>query len=644
MDRSLYDMVKEKSDIVKTISSFLDVQKKGNAYVSLCPFHHDTRPSMSINPQMNIFKCFVCGVGGNPIGFVFKYLSLSRSMTLEEATRRTAQINGIILPKRALEAFEERENKVLSKENMALKDLASFYRLMLKTKMGEKALSYLKGRRMDDDVLEHFGIGYAPKDNSLAIKTLRDKKGYDIQVLEKAGIISTNSSQLVDRYSDRIMFPLKDKDGLPVGFSGRKYAKEDAEAPKYVNSPETGLFKKSTLLYNLDNALLTAKKDGYLYVTEGFMDVIALYRAGINSAVALMGTNLSKEHLSLLRGLKVEVRLSLDSDAPGQKATQKWLGPLTQFKIPFKITKPFDLEKDGKDADEVLDKYGKEVLSKKITDLLDPISYAVSTLDPKSPTFLRDFDDVISRLSPNFRFLSPTEQGLLEERLSALSGLEAARFHARLAKDNITPFEENKEEPAPVLTTSNEQKYDGQLNLKNMAELKQRSFNKYISGKTLFIEAQIISRIPLSRKAMEICLANGFVFSCPTFRVLEKYIFQAYNKRGDEVGQGLSPAQLDEAKTDLEFAIRERQEEGVPTVLTLSEAEAAFQNLNLLTPEDYKDESFEQLLEMHREGIKEDKMSNPDNPSLPTLYEYKKKTTKIKVRKATRRIIENVKQ
>lgn len=637
MDRSLYDLVKSKSDIVKTISSFLDVQKKGNSFVSLCPFHKDTRPSMSINPQMNIFKCFVCGVGGNPIGFVFKYLSLTRSITMAEAVRRTAQINGIVLPKNTLEEFEQSENKALSKENLALKDLASFYRLMLRTKIGEKALKYLRDRQMDDDVLEHFGIGYAPKDNSLAIKTLRDKKGYDVSVLEKAGIISANSTQLVDRYSERIMFPLKDRDGLPVGFSGRRYLPEDKDSPKYVNSPETDLFKKSNLLYNLDNALVTAKKDGYLYVTEGFMDVIALYRAGVNSAVALMGTNLSKEHLNILKNLGVEIRLSLDSDMPGQKATQKWLGPLTQFKIPFKVTRPFQLEEDGKDADEVLDKYGKETLLKKMNDLLDPISYAVDCLDKNDASYLKKLDDTISRLSPNYSFLSPTEKGLLEQKLSILTGLDATQFHNRLTKDNIVPFKEKVVEEAPILFTTKEQKFDGQINLKELAKLKQGKVGKYISGETLFIEAQIISRLPLSHMAFDKYKNSGFIFSSPTFRVLAKYICDEYQKSQEKKLPNLDLAQLDDAKTDLEFMIQSKIDEGVSPVLSLNEAESAFQNLNLLTPEDYKDESFLELLKKHQERIEEDKLSDPNKRNLGQLYDMCKKTKKINVPRRGRR-------
>lgn len=243
-NKDLYDLVKQKSSIVKTVSSFIDVQKKGNSIVAVCPFHNDTHPSMSVNATLNIFKCFVCGAGGNPIGFVQKYIGLSRSISLEEAIKRTAEINGIILPKNSLTSLVEVERKSLPPESKALDDLASFYRMELRTQAGAKAFEYLKNRKMDDSVLEHFGIGYAPKDNTLAIRTLREKKGYSIDVLEKAGILSSNSETLKDRYSERIMFPLKDSDGHAVGFSGRKYLPDDPSTSKYINSPETDFIQE----------------------------------------------------------------------------------------------------------------------------------------------------------------------------------------------------------------------------------------------------------------------------------------------------------------------------------------------------------------------------------------------------------------
>lgn len=146
-NKDLYDLVKQKSSIVKTVSSFIDVQKKGNSIVAVCPFHNDTHPSMSVNPTLNIFKCFVCGAGGNPIGFVQKYIGLSRSISLEEAIKRTAEINGIILPKNSLTSLEEVERKSLPPESKALDDLASFYRMELRTQAGAKAFEYLKIER-----------------------------------------------------------------------------------------------------------------------------------------------------------------------------------------------------------------------------------------------------------------------------------------------------------------------------------------------------------------------------------------------------------------------------------------------------------------------------------------------------------------
>lgn len=627
-NKDLYDLVKQKSSIVKTVSSFIDVQKKGNSIVAVCPFHNDTHPSMSVNATLNIFKCFVCGAGGNPIGFVQKYIGLSRSISLEEAIKRTAEINGIILPKNSLTSLVEVERKSLPPESKALDDLASFYRMELRTQAGSKAFEYLKNRKMDDNVLEHFGIGYAPKDNTLAIRTLREKKGYSIDVLEKAGILSSNSETLKDRYSERIMFPLKDSDGHAVGFSGRKYLPDDPSTSKYINSPETDLFKKSTLLYNLDNAIQTAKRDGYIYVTEGFMDVIALYRAGINSAVALMGTNVSATHLQILKKLNVEVRLSLDSDGPGQNATKKWLTAFTSSGIKFKITRPFNLEKDGKDADEVLDKYGSEIMVSKMNDLLDPITYAVLCLDKNKGDYIKNLDTVVSRLSSNYSYLSITEKGLLEQFLSSCTGLSASSFHERLVKDNKLPFEEVAETndlSSPILYTSDSDKFNGQINLKLLGIKKQREFGGTLSDKTMYTEAQILARLPLSYDAAKQLEGSNFWFYNKVYRLISNYILSQYHYRVDTSNLGLDGAELDKAKTDLEFHLDQLNEEGVQSILTKDEVEKAFDFLNLMTSDDYRNDSFKELLENHRNYVDDENMSKKIGNDLDALADYKRK-------------------
>lgn len=639
MNRSVYDLVKSKSDIVKTVGSFLEVQKKGSVYVALCPFHKDTRPSMSVNPSMNIFKCFVCGAGGNPVGFVFKYLNLARSASLEEAVKRTAQINGITLPKDVAETLSQGERKTLSPEAMALDDLAGFYRMELRTAEGARAMDYLRKRGMGEDALERFGIGYAPRDATLAIRTLREKKKVPVEVLENAGILAGEASSLKDRYSERIMFPLKDAEGHAVGFSGRKYLPDDPSSAKYVNSPETDLFKKSALLYNFDNASMSARKDGFLYVTEGFMDVVALYRAGITSAVALMGTNLSREHLGILKKLGVEIRLCLDGDAPGREATKKCLLPLTQAKIPFKVTLPFEVDAEGKDADEFLERAGKEALLSRVNRLVDPILYAAQALDSNKGDYLKDLDAIVGKLSPNYAFLSPSERELLEVGLAKLSGVPASSFRERLSQVNATPFQAAPTPFAPILTTPSRSKYDGQVRLTEFALKKQREWARKDGGwKTLFNEAQILARLLLSYQAVLDVRESGFRFSSSLFRLIATYVVKAYGEEG-ATARYLDGKGLDAAREDFLFHVEEREKEGANSLVATKEVDALFANLNLLTPSDYKEETFQELLSTHSALVDEQEALRKaeEGQDIGPLVDLRSRHTQIKKVKGRKR-------
>ncbi len=368
---NIFRLVAQKASIVQVVSFYLgskNLIRKGKVYMSVCPFHHDTHPSMRIDPSRNIFKCFACGTGGDSISFVEKYAHLSPM----EALKKVCEICSIPLPtniKNSQPYVNPLEEKYPD-ELKALVDLKKFYQLTLKSTDGKAGLDYLKGREIPDEVIEHFGIGFAPKDDTLAVSSLRNKLNYDVKVLETAGIIA-NSSVLKDHYSSRVMFPIEDNYGHTVAFSGRKILPEQ-EGGKYVNYLETPLFKKSEILYHFYKAKETAHRDGYIYVMEGFMDVIASVRAGINSVVGLMGTALTDEHIKALSSLKCEIRLCLDSDEAGQGGMERALPSLLKAGLPFRVVRRF---KGGKDADEILTKQGKESLVTQLNMLYDPFLF-----------------------------------------------------------------------------------------------------------------------------------------------------------------------------------------------------------------------------------------------------------------------------
>ena len=435
--------VHDKADIVKVTSAFLKVIPKGNRFTAICPFHADTNPSLSINPEKNIFKCFVCGAGGDSINFVRRYTGVS----FREAVERVAQIMGIPIPT----SFGKQTAAApkVTGAQMALDDLQKFYRMMLVSPQGQRALDYLHNRGMDDATIEKFGIGYAPADGTMAIRSLRDKMGRSVEDLEEAGILSKGSAQLRDRYTERIMFPIRDAFGHTVGFSGRKYLPDDPSDSKYINSPETSLFIKSKLLYNLDNAWEPARKAGYIYVLEGFMDAIAVTRAGIPAAVALMGTALTKEHIGLLQRLHVQVRLCLDSDAAGQLAERNNAPLLSQAGVPYRVVKPFT---QGKDADEVLHNAGPEALVAALNNLLDALTFRLQTLEPTSPDYLRSVDRIIAESGAEISALSPSEKELLIQNLVSSTNLNEDYWRSVLTRSPA---------PAPQLATPSVPQQEG---------------------------------------------------------------------------------------------------------------------------------------------------------------------------------------
>lgn len=364
---TLTEKVNEKADILKVVSYYLgsnNIIRQGKAYKALCPFHDDHNPSMNINPERNTYKCFTCGHGGMSVKFVEEYAHLSRI----DAIKKVCEICSIPLPKDFHgNTVEDNFRKEHQKELEAMEFINRFYRLSLQSKGGSAAMDYLTKRGISKEVIDHFSIGFAPDDSSLSINALREN-GYEIRTLESAGIITSNSSELLDRYSHRIMFPIHDNYGRLVAFSGRIIDKLQ-DGGKYVNSPETSLFKKSEVMYHFYKAREEAIRCGHIYLVEGYMDAIALVRAGIVQVAALMGTALTKEHIETLKKLKVEVRLCLDSDEAGQEGEERALKLLVDSGIQYRIVRRFT---KGKDADEVLTQYGEETLKAQLNRLVDP--------------------------------------------------------------------------------------------------------------------------------------------------------------------------------------------------------------------------------------------------------------------------------
>lgn len=365
--QELVDAILSKTDIVNVVKAYIPVTKKGRNYMAICPFHDDNHPSLSISPERQIFKCFVCGTAGNAITFVSKYEKIS----FDDAVRKVAEIIGFHDERLEKEAFIPKKNPTLEPLHKCIDDLQKLYQYSLNVSEGKEAKDYLDERNIDEKQIEKYKIGYALQDGRKTVEYLLGH-GHSLKSIQDIGI-ALASANAKDGNAGRVIFPLCDPNGQVVGFSARKLKKE--QDPKYVNSPETPIFHKGRILYNYHNVKGTARHDGYVYVLEGFMDVMALDKAGISSAVALMGTALSSEQIKLLRKLNCEVRLCLDGDNAGQMGMMKMITQLNDSGIPFRlVSNPNDL----RDPDEILQESGAEALKEAMQNLVDPMDFQIN--------------------------------------------------------------------------------------------------------------------------------------------------------------------------------------------------------------------------------------------------------------------------
>ncbi|VEU76011.1 DNA primase [Mycoplasmopsis columboralis] len=339
------DLIIRSSNIVNIIGQFIQLTKKGNNYLGVCPFHADTSPSLTVSESKNIYKCFACGHSGNVVKFVKEFKNISFMQALEFlAKEANLQIN--------FDSFKTYETPRKDPNQQKLFDLLEAANLYFKLNVSNlETQKFLDYRKLNDaEILETFDIGYAPLTNYLEI--LKTNNLYSDLDLNNVGLINDDLNLI---FKNRVTFAIKNEFGEVVGFSGRQLNNDKSYA-KYLNSPESLIFKKSKILYNFHNAKETAMEKHSIIIVEGFMDVIALYKSGFKNVIALMGTALTDDHLKLLNDLKVI--LFLDNDTAGQSATYKSLLKLIKHKFEVEVV----VNKFNKDPDEILHTNGKEFL------------------------------------------------------------------------------------------------------------------------------------------------------------------------------------------------------------------------------------------------------------------------------------------
>ena len=348
------EQVRSAVNIADFIGQYVQLKKAGKNLFGLCPFHEERTPSFSVNEQKQIFHCFSCGRGGN----VFSFIMDLENLSFPEAIVKVADFGHIDLP-----ATYTAQSQPATPRDQQQADLLKLYadsakmyqHILVNTELGEPALKYLHERGLDDETIKTFGIGYAPA-NQLLLDFFKEHQT-DYQLLRQSGLfIENQSGDLRDRFIDRVLFPIKDASGRVIAFSGRILKKSPNE-PKYLNSPETKLFNKRSVLFNFDLARGPIRQQKSVVLFEGFMDVIAAYRSGIQNGVASMGTSLTDEQIYMLERVTDTLYVCYDSDMPGQKATDralKLLGGNSRLNLGV-IQMP-----DGMDPDEYLRAQGQE--------------------------------------------------------------------------------------------------------------------------------------------------------------------------------------------------------------------------------------------------------------------------------------------
>ena len=355
------DYIFDNIDIVSLVSEYVKLEKRGQNYLGLCPFHNEKTPSFTVSPEKKIAHCFGCGKGGN----IFQFVSLIENITYNQAIAKLGTRLGLDLESNDNKEASYDLNNELDIMYYGHRLLADYYNyILLNTKEAEDALKYLLDRGLSEDVIKHFNLGYAPRDNNIALNFFNSNK-INLDLMVEAGLLGKNDNgDYYDVFKDRVMFPIKNNQNQVVAFSGRTMS-TDKSVPKYYNTHETKIFEKRTVLYNYSDARSFIAKENEVILCEGYMDVIKAHQNGMKNAVALMGTNIDNNKLKEVLSLVKKITLSLDNDEAGSKAQIEIGNRIIQttdnvYKLKFSGAKDLDeflTEKNTKNPDFDVENY-----------------------------------------------------------------------------------------------------------------------------------------------------------------------------------------------------------------------------------------------------------------------------------------------
>ncbi|WP_105145326.1 DNA primase [Streptococcus suis] len=456
--------IKQALNIVDVVGETIALTKAGRNYIGLCPFHGEKTPSFNVVEDKQFYHCFGCGKSGD----VFKFVEETRGIPFAEAVAVLAEKAGFQVefqPTNHLQPKRENPHQALYDIHQ---DATKFYHaLLMTTKMGEEARKYLHQRGLTDEVIKNFQLGLAPDGQNILYQKL--SQNYDEESLLHSGLFNPSEQNMIfDAFQGRIMFPLTDEYGRVIAFSGRIWTEKDLQnkqLAKYKNSRSTAIFNKSYELYHLDKAKAVIKKQREVYLMEGFLDVIAAHRAGIENAVASMGTALTREHVGHLAKFCKKIVLTYDGDKAGQAATMKALDELRDFQVEI-VSLP-----DNMDPDEFLQKNSEEALHQVLTkSRISDVEFLIDYLKPENPDNLQMQIEFVDKIAPIIArvssitaqntyifkvadFLSDFDYGRVEQAVNAVRLNQRQQRSQQLTSQHVEQIQLPSVQPITRLTS-----------------------------------------------------------------------------------------------------------------------------------------------------------------------------------------------
>ncbi|MDU5471250.1 MAG: DNA primase [Peptoniphilus harei] len=438
---NVLDEIRDRADIVDLIGEYMDLKRSGSNYMGLCPFHSEKTPSFSVSPSKSIFKCFGCGVGGDVITFVMKRENLS----FPEAVEFLADKYNV-----RLEVYKDENKEAREKRNRLYEiNREAGLHFLKNYQASQKAQLYLKNRMLSDKTIRSYGIGYS-KDSWTDLYDHLTKMGYREEELLELNLISkSKNGNYIDRFRDRVMFPIINRNNRIIGFGARAFG--DAK-PKYLNSRETPIFHKGSNVFNINIISRESTRERIILV-EGYMDVISLYNSGINYSVASLGTSLTIDQANIIKRMAKDIYICYDSDNAGINATSRAIDIFLQASVKPKI---IELE-GGLDPDDFIKKYGLEAFEKKIKSAISYIEFKIKKL--KENFNLEDSEGLSNFTIESAKILSsiknPIERDIFVKDFSTNYNISYTAIENYINYLNRNKLKEAKREKVKVMKNIN---------------------------------------------------------------------------------------------------------------------------------------------------------------------------------------------